>query len=189
MHEKTSSGRWKVALVYRCGGGDKCAVFNDFKIDGENEKFKLHVGAEVSRKGFQYRTLDYHNDMAFTTSDRDNDRDNGNCASKSHFLGGWWFKYCGYYCPNCKYHVVNSGCTHTFMVMKRIWYSSYCNCTMTLPEIFHNVKSSYTRHVSCERWGGAGALDRFLAWIQWFKKNALRTDGPTDLRTDGQTLI
>jgi len=120
MHEKTSSGRWKVALVYRCGGGDKCAVFNDFKIEGENEKFKLHVGAEVSRKGFQYRTLDYHNDMAFTTSDRDNDRDNGNCASNSHFLGGWWFKYCGYYCPNCKYHVVNSGCTHTFMVMKRI---------------------------------------------------------------------
>jgi len=123
MHEKTSSGRWKVALVYRCGGGDKCAVFNDFKIDGENEKFKLHVGAEVSRKGFPSGlTLDYNNEMAFTTSDSDNDKlGSRNCAAYSTILGGWWHKKCAYYCPNCqKLNDRNPGCTHTFMVMKRI---------------------------------------------------------------------
>jgi len=120
MHEKTSSGRWKVALVYRCGGGDKCAVFNDFKIDGENEKFKLHVGAEVSRKGFESGwILDYNNEMAFTTSDRDNDIWISNCAAYNTILGGWWHKDCALYCPNCK-NGRNPGCTHTFMVMKRI---------------------------------------------------------------------
>jgi len=120
MHEKTSSGRWKVALVYRCGGGDKCAVFNDFKIEGENEKFKLHVGAKVSQKGFPSgQTLDYNNDMAFTTSDSDNDKlGSRNCAVSNIILGGWWHKDCAYYCPNCKF--LNSDCTHTFMVMKRI---------------------------------------------------------------------
>jgi len=120
MHEKTSSGRWKVALVYRCGGGDKCAVFNDFKIEGENEKFKLHVGAKVSQKRFPSgSTLDYNNDMAFTTSDSDNDKlGSRNCAVSNIILGGWWHKDCAYYCPNCKF--LNSDCTHTFMVMKRI---------------------------------------------------------------------
>jgi len=123
MHEKTSSGRWKVALVFRCGGDDQCAVFNDFKIDGENEKFKLHVGAEVSRKGFPSgQTLDYNNDMAFTTSDSDNDKlGSRNCAAYSTILGGWWHKACAYYCPNCQnLNDRNPGCTHTFMVMKRI---------------------------------------------------------------------
>jgi len=123
MHEKTSSGRWKVALVFRCGGDDQCAVFNDFKIDGENEKFKLHVGAEVSRKGFPSGlTLDYNNEMAFTTSDSDNDKlGSRNCAAYSTILGGWWHKACAYYCPNCqKLNDRNPGCTHTFMVMKRI---------------------------------------------------------------------
>jgi len=107
-----------VALV--CGGGDKCAVFNDFKIEGENEKFKLHVGAKVSQKGFPSgQTLDYNNDMAFTTSDSDNDKlGSRNCAVSNIILGGWWHKDCAYYCPNCKF--LNSDCTHTFMVMKRI---------------------------------------------------------------------
>jgi len=135
MHEKTSSGRWKVALVFHCGPMcgevDKCAVFNDFKVDGENEKFKLHVGAEVLQpfsraKRFKYGTLDYANNIAFTTSDSDNmvGYHSVQCATNDGWLGGWWFRYhesmCGYHCPNSQVSVVNSGCTHTFMVMKRI---------------------------------------------------------------------
>jgi len=118
MHEKTSSGRWKVALIYHCGGDEKCAVLNDFKIDGENEKFKLHVGAEVSRKGFESgAALAYENGMQFATIDRDNDRYH-NCAEINK--GGWWHRRCAYYCPNCIKELNGAGCTHTFMVMKRI---------------------------------------------------------------------
>jgi len=136
MHEKTSSGRWKVALVFDCWrllGYSKCAVFNDFKVDGENEKFKLHVGAEVSRYGFRSgQTLDWNNNMAFTTSDSDNDDfHNGNCAEFR--LGGWWMGRrgagtgCAWYCPNCKYGCnfakdsdCKNSCTGTYMAMKRI---------------------------------------------------------------------
>merc|ERR1719431_1654496 len=121
MHEKTLSGRWKVALVYRCGENDRCAVLNDFRIDGENEKFKLHVGAEVSRKGFPSGlTLDYNNEMAFTTSDRDNDIWISNCAAYSTISGGWWYDGCTIndICPNC--NRLDAGCTYTFMAMKRI---------------------------------------------------------------------
>ncbi|XP_071830391.1 IgGFc-binding protein-like [Apostichopus japonicus] len=38
--------------------------------------------------------LTSHNDMAFSTFDRDNDLSNGNCASQ--YPGGWWFNNCYY---------------------------------------------------------------------------------------------
>ena len=39
--------------------------------------------------------LDYHNGMAFTTTDRDRDQDtrSGNCALR-YGGGGWWYKNC-----------------------------------------------------------------------------------------------
>ena len=38
-------------------------------------------------------SLGYHNTMAFTTVDKDNDVHSGNCAV--NFKGAWWYKYCG----------------------------------------------------------------------------------------------
>ncbi|PIK37666.1 hypothetical protein BSL78_25497 [Apostichopus japonicus] len=38
--------------------------------------------------------LTSHNDMAFSTFDRDNDLSNGNCAAQ--YPGGWWFNNCYY---------------------------------------------------------------------------------------------
>jgi len=120
MHEKTLSGRWKVALVYRCGENDRCAVLNDFKIDGENEKFKLHVGTKVSQKGWYGGNLEVYNNMKFTTSDNDNDNRNFNCATYGDVAGGWWYDGCTIndICPNC--NRLDAGCTYTFMAMKRI---------------------------------------------------------------------
>ena len=37
--------------------------------------------------------LDYHNGMAFTTTDRDQDLVSGNCAAL-YGGGGWWYKNC-----------------------------------------------------------------------------------------------
>ena len=37
-------------------------------------------------------SLSYHRGYAFTTKDRDNDADSGNCAVTHK--GGWWYKGC-----------------------------------------------------------------------------------------------
>ena len=38
--------------------------------------------------------LDYHNGMAFTTTDRDQDERSDNCAVRLGGRGGWWYKSC-----------------------------------------------------------------------------------------------
>ena len=38
--------------------------------------------------------LDYHNGMAFTTTDRDQDEFSDNCAVRYGGGGGWWYKSC-----------------------------------------------------------------------------------------------
>jgi len=125
MHEKTSSGRWKVAFVFLYASGTtRCSVFNDFKIDGENEKFKLHVGEMVVKFWENDKpgdSFDFYNNMKFSTSDSDNDnRGDVHCAAD--YGVGWWYKSCllsdsiADTCINCNY-VVGA---YTVLAMKRI---------------------------------------------------------------------
>ena len=46
-------------------------------------------------------SLAYHNNMAFSTKDRDNDGWNSNCAVR--FIGVWWYNSCHYSNLNGKY--------------------------------------------------------------------------------------
>ena len=42
------------------------------------------------------------NGMKFSTYDRDNDLDSSSCA---HYVGGWWYRYCGAILPHNHYNV------------------------------------------------------------------------------------
>ena len=74
------------------------AKYGRFSIGDEQRKYRLEVGSYSGTAG---DSLTYHNNMAFSTMDRDNDRDSGNCAS--HWNSAWWYDNCHYSNLNGQY--------------------------------------------------------------------------------------
>ena len=72
-------------------GGKAYANYGKFKIGDEQAQYRLEVGSYSGTAG---DSLTYHNHLAFTTKDRDNDKWSGNCAVT--FRGAWWYYGCGY---------------------------------------------------------------------------------------------
>ncbi|XP_072016916.1 microfibril-associated glycoprotein 4-like [Amphiura filiformis] len=65
-------------------------LYASFGISDEASDYTLTIGAYID--GGAGDSLTYHNSMAFTTRDVDNDVwNNGNCAKCK---GGWWYKNC-----------------------------------------------------------------------------------------------
>ena len=69
--------------------GNKYAKYSNFTVTNEASNYTLFVGFY---SGTATDQLAYHNGMAFTTKDRDNDEDGGNCAVDQK--GAWWYKRC-----------------------------------------------------------------------------------------------
>ena len=66
------------------------AKYGRFGIGDEQAQYRLEVSSYSGTAG---DSLAYHNNMVFTTKDRDNDRrSGGNCAVES--TGAWWYRYC-----------------------------------------------------------------------------------------------
>ena len=65
------------------------AKYGKFKIGDEQVKYRLEVGSYSGTAG---DSLTYHNNMAFSTQDRDNDGSSSNCAVL--FTGAWWYNRC-----------------------------------------------------------------------------------------------
>lgn len=65
------------------------AQYNYFSVDSEEDWYELHL---VSYSGNTGNSLSYHNNMKFSTKDKDNDMSNINCPHKK--LGGWWYNKC-----------------------------------------------------------------------------------------------
>ncbi|KAL3842361.1 hypothetical protein ACJMK2_020384 [Sinanodonta woodiana] len=65
------------------------AKYATFRIGDENSKYVLNVGTYSGNAG---DSLTYHDGMAFSTMDRDNDLDTDNCANVYH--GAWWYRTC-----------------------------------------------------------------------------------------------
>ena len=72
---------WKGVRVY--------AKYGRFRIGNEQAQYRLEVGSYSGTAG---DSLASHNNMAFTTKDRDNDRHGGNCAV--YYTGAWWYVSC-----------------------------------------------------------------------------------------------
>lgn len=67
------------------------AEYGIFFVSSEQTGFQLNI---ANYRGTAGDSLNYHNDMKFTTIDRDNDKWFLNCAAKDG--AGWWYRNCGY---------------------------------------------------------------------------------------------
>ena len=74
-------GDWNGVRVY--------AKYGKFKIGDEQKKYRLEVGSYSGTAG---DSLASHNNMAFSTKDRDNDIGSRNCAVT--YTGAWWYQSC-----------------------------------------------------------------------------------------------
>ena len=79
-------------------GQTKYALYQFFNVDKPSNLYRLSV---VGYNGTAGDSLSYHNRMAFTTIDEDNDEYTWNCADSSTNwpggrgpAGGWWYKLC-----------------------------------------------------------------------------------------------
>ena len=67
-------------------------VYQQFSVDGPDQKYRLHIGQGTGTPSGSFDAMAYHNNMSFSTFDRDNDQSSGNCAVP--YRGAWWYKSC-----------------------------------------------------------------------------------------------
>ena len=65
------------------------AKYVRFNIGDEQAQYRLEVSSYSGTAGGD--AVSVHNNMAFSTKDRDHDKDSGNCAVT--WTGAWWYKY------------------------------------------------------------------------------------------------
>jgi len=66
------------------------AKYGRFDVGDEQAQYRLEVGSYSGTPGDSL--ISEHNNMAFSTKDRDNDRYSKNCAVE--FTGAWWYNSC-----------------------------------------------------------------------------------------------
>ena len=65
------------------------AKYGQFNIGDEQAEYRLEASSYSGTAG---DSLAYHNNMAFSTKDRDNDGSFGKCAVS--YTGAWWYRSC-----------------------------------------------------------------------------------------------
>ncbi|MBN3315524.1 FCN1 protein, partial [Atractosteus spatula] len=91
IHSLTSSGIYELRIDFRdFDNVSTFAKYESFKILGEAEKYKLLAGRfEAGSAG---DSLSSHNNLLFSTKDRDNDIDDRVCTNL--YKGSWWYGKC-----------------------------------------------------------------------------------------------
>jgi len=99
IHRLTASRPSSLRVELEDWNGVKVyAQYGKFKIGDEQAKYRLEVGSYSGTAG---DSLARHNNMAFSTKDRDNDRSGGNCAAYN--TGAWWYNACHFSNLNGQY--------------------------------------------------------------------------------------
>ncbi|XP_005099183.1 angiopoietin-1 [Aplysia californica] len=90
IHQLTSQGRYEIRIDFRFQGKNYFASYDNFSLSGKTENYKIQISGFSGNVSED--SMAYHNGMAFTTKDRDNDLSSRNCANRYH--GAWWYNDC-----------------------------------------------------------------------------------------------
>ncbi|XP_063197208.1 fibrinogen-like protein 1-like protein [Chroicocephalus ridibundus] len=97
LHLLTQQGTYKVRFIVRNKANiTHYAEYDIFRVESEASGYPLRLG-RFSGDGDDYLTSYYpkkggiHDNMKFSTTDRDQDQYSGNCANS---YGGWWYDKC-----------------------------------------------------------------------------------------------
>ena len=92
IHRLTNIGSQIYFHLENYDGKVDHAHYKVFKVHDATTSYKMNVDA-FGYAGTIKELLSYHNNMKFSTYDRDNDENSGNCA-KILDGGAWWYKSC-----------------------------------------------------------------------------------------------
>ncbi|XP_033645299.1 ficolin-1-like [Asterias rubens] len=109
VHNLTAQGVWELRIdLSDFESNTAFAVYESFSIANESDKYRLTVES-FSPTSTTGDSLNYHNNLQFSTRDFDNDgRSYSNCAEQHR--GGWWYDNCLTSNLNGEYHQVpNTG--------------------------------------------------------------------------------
>ncbi|CAH1252431.1 ANGPTL7 [Branchiostoma lanceolatum] len=88
VHQLTQQKPYQLRVELQNAAGIKrVALYDDFKLEGEDSKYTLHVGKYSGTAGDALRT---HNGNKFSTKDQDND-DYAPSSCAEGYKGGWWY--------------------------------------------------------------------------------------------------
>ncbi|KAK7882299.1 hypothetical protein WMY93_028473 [Mugilogobius chulae] len=91
MHKITARGTHVLLVEMEDFEGNKASArYSSFSVGPECEQYKLTVSGFTD--GGAGDSLTYHNNMKFSTFDKDQDTWPNNCAKS--YLGGFWYKDC-----------------------------------------------------------------------------------------------
>ena len=91
ISQLTKIGNWELRVdLVDFEGVNYTAVYSHFQVE-EEPLYRLRISGFDSEISTVQDSLAYHNGMAFSTSDNDNDSER-NCAET--YLGAWWYKAC-----------------------------------------------------------------------------------------------
>ena len=88
----TREGTWQLRVdLVDFQGDNYTALYNNFRLEEEGP-YRIQVSGFDPQQSNIQDSFSYTNGAAFSTSDNDNDSNDGNCAAR--FLGAWWYKHC-----------------------------------------------------------------------------------------------
>ncbi|NWR38678.1 FGL1L protein, partial [Tachuris rubrigastra] len=95
IHQITRQKPYQVRFViWDASNNKRFADYNLFSLDDESQGYRLRLGAHsgTAEDAMASGSITAHDNMKFSTKDRDEDTFSGDCASV--YGGGWWYSAC-----------------------------------------------------------------------------------------------